>query len=296
MTMGDGGDPPNISWGQTHMRGLPIHLPVTWRPLNVGPFCNVPTSLGQIRGRFRKRVVLVNVPSSRFSFRGNMRTYPRSGFPREMEVQRQSGTTSPDPEKIPEPLRGPLGGFLVGIPREEKPLRASKGQLSSERLSEAFPLLVLHLRSSSRFSFRGNIRMHPRSGFRSGGDICQNHPFGKPPLATHVPRQHRAAQNIGEARQQNEIVPQKGLQNCRSGSIEPLASIPPFQVPLLKLPYQSKSDPIVQSFTLKRPCSPVASYGQQPILQLASWRADAPRLPEGPKSPKNQNRSKMGQK
>ena len=32
------------------------------------------------KGRFRKRVVLANVPSFRFSFRGNMRTYPRSGF------------------------------------------------------------------------------------------------------------------------------------------------------------------------------------------------------------------------
>ena len=39
---------------------------------------------------------------------------------RETEVQRRRGTTSPDPEKNPEPLRGPLGGFLVGIPREEK--------------------------------------------------------------------------------------------------------------------------------------------------------------------------------
>ena len=37
-----------------------------------------------------------------------------------MEVQRRRGTTSPDPEKIPEPLRGPLGGFPVGILREEK--------------------------------------------------------------------------------------------------------------------------------------------------------------------------------
>ena len=41
-------------------------------------------------------------------------------FLREMEVQRRRGTTSPDPEKIPEPLRGPLGGFPVGILREEK--------------------------------------------------------------------------------------------------------------------------------------------------------------------------------
>ena len=38
----------------------------------------------EIRGGFRKRVVLANVPSFRFSFRGNMRTYPRSGF-RSME-------------------------------------------------------------------------------------------------------------------------------------------------------------------------------------------------------------------
>ena len=30
--------------------------------------------------RFRKRVVLANAPSFLFSFRGNMRTYPRSGF------------------------------------------------------------------------------------------------------------------------------------------------------------------------------------------------------------------------
>ena len=40
-------------------------------------------------------------------------------FLRETEVQRRRGTTSPDPEKNPEPLRGPLGGFLVGIPKEE---------------------------------------------------------------------------------------------------------------------------------------------------------------------------------
>ena len=34
----------------------------------------------EIKGRFRKRVVLVNVPSFRFSFRGNLRMYPRSSF------------------------------------------------------------------------------------------------------------------------------------------------------------------------------------------------------------------------
>ena len=34
----------------------------------------------EIKGRFPKRPVLVNVPSFRFSSRGNMRTYPRSGF------------------------------------------------------------------------------------------------------------------------------------------------------------------------------------------------------------------------
>ena len=39
---------------------------------------------------------------------------------RETEVQRRSGTTSPDPEKFPEPLRGPLRGFPVGISREER--------------------------------------------------------------------------------------------------------------------------------------------------------------------------------
>ena len=34
----------------------------------------------ETKGRFRKRVVLANVPSFRFSFQGNMRMYPRSGF------------------------------------------------------------------------------------------------------------------------------------------------------------------------------------------------------------------------
>ena len=34
----------------------------------------------EIKGRFRKRVGLANVPSFLFSFRGNMRTYPRSGL------------------------------------------------------------------------------------------------------------------------------------------------------------------------------------------------------------------------
>ena len=34
----------------------------------------------ETKGRFRKRVVLANVPSFRFSFRRNIRTYTRSGF------------------------------------------------------------------------------------------------------------------------------------------------------------------------------------------------------------------------
>ena len=43
----------------------------------------------------------------------------------------------------------------MGIPTEEKKtLRASKGQFSSESLSEAFPPLVLHLRSSSNRAIR----------------------------------------------------------------------------------------------------------------------------------------------
>ena len=39
-----------------------------------------PRAHWEIKGRFRKRVVLANVPSFRFSFQGNLRTYPRSGF------------------------------------------------------------------------------------------------------------------------------------------------------------------------------------------------------------------------
>ena len=34
----------------------------------------------EIKGRFRKRVVLAKVPSFRFSFRGNIRTYPSFRF------------------------------------------------------------------------------------------------------------------------------------------------------------------------------------------------------------------------
>ena len=69
---------------------------------------------------------------------------------RDAEVKQRRGMTSPDPPKIPEPAIGrtPSEVFL-GIPREERPLRASSGQFSSERLSEGFLPLVLHLRSSS---------------------------------------------------------------------------------------------------------------------------------------------------
>ena len=38
------------------------------------------TSREETRGQFCKRVVLANVPSFRFLFWGNMRTYPGSGF------------------------------------------------------------------------------------------------------------------------------------------------------------------------------------------------------------------------
>ena len=75
---------------------------------------------------------------------------------RETEVQRQRGTTNPDPDKLPEPLRGPEV-FLWEFLEKKKALRASKGKFSSERLSEAFPPLMLHLRSSSiQVSFRGH--------------------------------------------------------------------------------------------------------------------------------------------
>ena len=74
---------------------------------------------------------------------------------RETEVQRRRGTTSPDPEKKnPEPLRGPLGGFLVGVPREEEiaPKSNTRGGNFPPRGSRRrkLPPLVLHLRSSSR--------------------------------------------------------------------------------------------------------------------------------------------------
>ena len=52
--------------------------------LFLGPvICNAKrrtTRTREIKGRFRKRVGSAYVPSFRFSFQGNMRTYPRSGF------------------------------------------------------------------------------------------------------------------------------------------------------------------------------------------------------------------------
>ena len=75
---------------------------------------NVQNAPWEIKGQFRKRVVLANVPSFRFF-----------------------------------------------VPREHANV------------------------PSFRFSFRGNIRMYPRSGFRSGGTsaktaLLENHPFGNP--------------------------------------------------------------------------------------------------------------------
>ena len=70
---------------------------------------------------------------------------PRAGRPSPRSSQRRSVDTSV------------LGGFPVGIPGEEKTLRASKGQFSSERLLEAFPPLVLHLRSSSNHLCRATL-------------------------------------------------------------------------------------------------------------------------------------------
>ena len=58
------------------------------------------------------------------------------------------GNDRPDPEKNPEPLRGLSKAFLWEFLENKKTLRASKEQFSSERLSEGFPPLVLHLRSS----------------------------------------------------------------------------------------------------------------------------------------------------
>ena len=50
------------------------------RQPNKGQKQTAPKAHWETKGRFCKRVVLANVPSFRFSFRGNMRTYPRSGF------------------------------------------------------------------------------------------------------------------------------------------------------------------------------------------------------------------------
>ena len=57
------------------MRTVHAHVRDTCMKLQLGSF-----SHWEIKGRFRKRVVLANVPSFRFSFWGNIRMYPRSGF------------------------------------------------------------------------------------------------------------------------------------------------------------------------------------------------------------------------
>ena len=57
-------------------------LPKQYSQMVFRPFPADPERVShqETEGRFCKRVVLANVPSFRFSFRGNMRTYPRSGF------------------------------------------------------------------------------------------------------------------------------------------------------------------------------------------------------------------------
>ena len=64
--------------------GFPCHTSPAWslssRWLSCSSACVLLKSHWEIKGRFRKRMVLANVPSFRFSFWGNMRTCPRSGF------------------------------------------------------------------------------------------------------------------------------------------------------------------------------------------------------------------------
>ena len=82
----------------------------------------------EIKGRVRKRVVLAKVPSFRFSFRGNMRTYPRSGF--------RSGGTS-------ECTLGPV--FVPGKHPPNHPF--GKPPFCQPQISAPFltPTLPLHL-------------------------------------------------------------------------------------------------------------------------------------------------------
>ena len=91
-------------------------------PWNGGPFRNAPKNRWEIKGRFRKRVVLASVPSFRFSFRGNIRR------------------------------NHPFGNHPFAIPR--------KGSLGDNRAVSK--RVVLANVPSFRFSFRGNIcRNHP---------------------------------------------------------------------------------------------------------------------------------------
>ena len=66
-------------------RDIPRTLPGHFGPKGPRHSCS------RSGGGCNKRVVLANVPSFRFSFRGNMRTYPRSGF---RSVGFRSGGTS----------------------------------------------------------------------------------------------------------------------------------------------------------------------------------------------------------
>ena len=64
----------------TSQQSLLSHFWVTFVVSEFGVCSCRPTHHWETKGRFRKRVVLANVPSFQLSFRGNVRMYPRSGF------------------------------------------------------------------------------------------------------------------------------------------------------------------------------------------------------------------------
>ena len=131
----------------------------------------------ETKGWFRKRVVLANVPSFRLSFRGNMRTYPRSGFRSGGTSERTlvpvfvPGEHPPKPPFWKPPFCQQIWNFLRGSPEgattllhfpsaPDPSLTASKAPFLTLRVAtpSGAPHQALYDGSGYGFDFAGGLR------------------------------------------------------------------------------------------------------------------------------------------
>ena len=160
---------------------LRLNLKATWPGKNVG--------FGK-RGLLEKRS-FQKCPFSRDSreppARKQRRIRPFSRDSREFRDSKDSRDSSI--EKTPfvmTPFSGPENGRLRKLLTERRQM--SKGQFRKRVALANVPSFWFSFRGNMRkyphsgFRSGGNIRMYLRSGCRSGGNIRQNHPFGKPPF------------------------------------------------------------------------------------------------------------------